>query len=93
MLHATGDPSIKIKLKPIAVGSLKGHVLFSTYKYANAHGSTSYDERDPHDTSNKGAVFDFTQMTYTRVQMMHILTFILIVMLMLWYSLTIGVLR
>jgi len=45
MLHATGDPVIKIKLKPIAVGS-HGHVLFSTYKYANAHGSTSYNEHE-----------------------------------------------
>jgi len=45
VLHATGDPSIKIKLKPIAVGS-HGHVLFSTYKYANAHGSTSYNEHE-----------------------------------------------
>lgn len=45
MLHATGDPILKIKLKPIAVGS-HGHVLFSTYKYANAHGSTSYNEHE-----------------------------------------------
>ena len=45
MLHATGDPVIKIKLKPIAVGS-HGHVLFSTYKFANAHGSTSYNEHE-----------------------------------------------
>ena len=45
MSYATGDPVIKIKLKPIAVGS-HGHVLFSTYKYANAHGSTSYNEQE-----------------------------------------------
>ena len=45
MLHATGDPVIKIKLKPIAIGS-HGHVLFSTYKYANAFGSNSYNKHE-----------------------------------------------
>jgi len=45
ILHATGDPILKIKLKPIAVGS-HGHVLFSTYKYANAFGSSSYNKQE-----------------------------------------------
>ncbi len=45
MLHATGDPVLKIKLTPIAVGS-HDRVLFSTHKYANAHGSTSYNEHE-----------------------------------------------
>ena len=45
VLHATGDPVIKIKLNPIAVGA-HGHVLFSTYKYANSFGSNSYNKHE-----------------------------------------------
>ena len=45
MAYATGDPVLKIKLKPVAVGT-HGHVLFSTYKYANAFGSISYDKQE-----------------------------------------------
>jgi len=43
ILHATGDSLLKIK--PIAVGS-HGHVLFSTYKYANAFGSNLYNKQE-----------------------------------------------